>query len=177
MEIHILTNLPKRMTAIRVAELYAKRWSIETAFQELAQCLHGEVVTLGYPKAALFAFCMALLAFNVLSVIRAALRATHGMKEVEDGVSLYHMANEVSRTSKGIEIAIPATYWKQRYADLSPAQMAKELLRIAKTVKLSRYRKHKRGPKKPKPKLNKRHRNHVSTARILNKSANLAKAG
>lgn len=168
-EIHVLTNVAKRMTALRVAELYAKRWRIETAFQELATCLHGEVVTLGYPKAALFAFSMALVAYNVLSVVRAALRAAHGETEVEDRVSLYHMALEVSRTAVSIQIAIPETYWKETYAGLSAAKLAKELVRIAKTVNLSRYRKIKRGPKKPKPKKGRRTSTHVSTAFIIKK--------
>lgn len=37
-----------------------------------------EINTLGYPKAALFAFCLAASLSNVLSVIRAALHAVHG---------------------------------------------------------------------------------------------------
>ena len=33
---------------------------------------------LGYSKAALFVFCMAVLAFNILSMLKAALKAAHG---------------------------------------------------------------------------------------------------
>ena len=74
-EIHLLTNLPRRDAPARViAELYRKRWTIETAFAGLAETLDGEVNTLGYPKAALFAFCVALVAYNVHSVLKAALR-------------------------------------------------------------------------------------------------------
>ncbi|MBV8432340.1 MAG: IS4 family transposase, partial [Solirubrobacterales bacterium] len=40
--------------------------------------LDGEINTLGYPKAALFAFCVALVSYNVLSTVKAALRAVHG---------------------------------------------------------------------------------------------------
>src|SRR3954447_2663254 len=51
-EIHILSNLQKNeATAVQVAELYRKRWSIEGRFYELAQTLNGEPNTLGYPKA------------------------------------------------------------------------------------------------------------------------------
>ena len=37
------------------------------AFQELEATLNGEVNTLGYPKSALFAFCAALVSYDVLS--------------------------------------------------------------------------------------------------------------
>ena len=36
----------KKATALVVAELYRKRWTIETAFQEVAQNLQGEIETL-----------------------------------------------------------------------------------------------------------------------------------
>jgi len=66
-EIAILTNLPKtRVSAKKVAELYRQRWSIGTMFQELESHLHSEVNTLGYPKAALFSFCVALVTYNIL---------------------------------------------------------------------------------------------------------------
>jgi IS4 transposase len=165
-EIHILTNLPKKVTAVRIAEVYHKRWRIETAFQELAQNLHGEVVTLGYPKAALFAFCMALLAYNVYSVMQAALRAAHGAEKIENEFSQYYLADEIAHTYRGVAIAIPSSYWKKQYAQLSPKQLAHRLVALAKTVNLPRYRKHKRGPKK-KITLPNGRRGHVSTARIL----------
>jgi len=60
-KLHLLTNVPCKGARARViADLYRRRWSIETAFQELEATLNGEVNTLGYPKAALFAFCLAL---------------------------------------------------------------------------------------------------------------------
>src|ERR1022692_2810515 len=57
-EIHILTNLPARIRAKVIARLYQKRWTIETAFQELTVALKCEINTLAYPKAALFGFCV-----------------------------------------------------------------------------------------------------------------------
>ena len=69
-EIHILTNLPKKAARAKtVADLYRKRWTIETAFQELEATLYGEINTLRYPKAALFAFCVSLVSYNLMSVI------------------------------------------------------------------------------------------------------------
>ena len=64
----------------------AGRW--RAAFGELATCLNGEVNTLGYPKAALFAFCVALVSYNVLSVVKAALRSVHGDEAVEEVVGV-----------------------------------------------------------------------------------------
>lgn len=167
-EIHILTNLPKKAaTALRVAELYRNRWTIETAFAEVAQNLEGEIETLGYPKAALFSFCSALVAFNLLSIVMAALRGAHGVEKVEDQVSVYYLADEVAHTHRGLTIALSERYWRITYAALTPAAMARELLRIAKSVNLARYKKHKRGPKKPTKPMSKKRRNHISTARVL----------
>ena len=36
---------------------------------------HSAINTLGYPKAALFGFCLALVAYNMLAVVMAALRS------------------------------------------------------------------------------------------------------
>jgi hypothetical protein len=164
-QIHILTNLPNRIGALRVADLYHKRWTIEIAFNELAQNLEGEIETLGYPRAALFGFCMALLSYNVLSVVLAALRSVHGVEAIRDKISFYYLCDEVAGTHRGLEVM--EDYWTRKYANLTPAALARELIRVAKLVRLDRYRKHKRGPKKPVPKMNKKRRSHVSTARIL----------
>jgi hypothetical protein len=166
-EIHVVTNLPKRIGALCVAELYHRRWTIEIAFHELAQNLEGEIETLGYPRAALFCFCTALVCYNVLSVVLAALRAAHGTETVQEQASFYYLCDEVANTHRGLEIAVVDRYWTRKYAKLTPARMARELIRIAGKVQLSRYRKHKRGPKKPVAKMNKQRRSHVSTARVL----------
>lgn len=166
-QIHLLTNLPRRIPAARVAELYRHRWTIETAFGEMAQNLEGEIETLGYPRAALFGFCMALVCYNVLSVVQAALRAVHGVEVVQEKLSVYYVCDEIAATHRGLSIAVAPTYWTRKYANLTPARLARELLRLARTVRLDRYRKHKRGPKKPLVKMNKQHRSHVSTARVL----------
>ena len=92
-EVEILTNLPAKVSATKVAEIYLKRWTIEGAFHELTVALNCEVNTLGYPKAALFGFCVAVAAYNVLAVLKAALRAVHGETESPGGrVGLLHGA-------------------------------------------------------------------------------------
>ena len=63
--VHILTNLPPQVSGAQIAALYRKRWTLETAFQHLEAYFHSEINTLGYPKAALFGFCLALVAYNV----------------------------------------------------------------------------------------------------------------
>jgi hypothetical protein len=168
--IHIVTNLPAKVSAIVVGDLYRKRWNIETGFAEVAKNLEGEVETLGYPKAALFAFSMALIVHNVLSVAQAALRAAHGTDAVEDGISMYYLADEAAHTYRGLTIAIPAAYWMKTYRRLSRPALARELVRIAQGVKLARYRKHPRTSQKRSKPMTKKGRGHASTARLLNTS-------
>lgn len=67
--LHILTNLPRQISAKRVAQLSRNRWTLETVFQHVEASFHSEINTLGYPKAALFGFCLALVAYNVLAVV------------------------------------------------------------------------------------------------------------
>lgn len=48
----------------------------------------------GFPSAALFVFCLALLASNAVALIKAALRAMHGDEEADER-SGYSMALEI----------------------------------------------------------------------------------
>jgi hypothetical protein len=166
-EIHVLTNLPASVDACQIAELYRRRWTIEGAFQELEATLHGELQTLAYPKAALFAFAMALVAYNVLSTVKAALRGEHGVEKIQQEVSGYYLADEVAGTWRGMMIVLPGEHWTERFAGQTPQQMAQFLRQAARHVRLAAFRKHPRGPKKPPPKMNKKNRGHVSTAQIL----------
>ena len=176
-EIHILTNLPGEVAdAITVAELYRKRWTLETAFQELEATLQSEINTLGYPKAALFAFCIALVAYNVLSTVKAALRSVHGAKVVDEEVSAYDVAEEVAGTYRGMMIAIPEDEWVV-FHGMAPQELSPILKRWAGAVRLSEYRKQPRGPKKPRPKRQSGAKvKHVATAKLLaRRKADLAK--
>lgn len=164
--LHLLTNLPAEVPAVMVAELYRQRWSIEKLFFEVTTTLTCEVRTLCYPKAALFVFCLALMAANAVAVIKAALRAVHGT-EAADEVSGYYLALEVRQVHPGLVIAIPPEDWSPIAA--LPANALAHLLKdIAARVDLARYRKTPRGPKKPPPKKS-RYRNggHVSTHKLL----------
>ncbi len=167
-ELHILTNLPEEEAdAITVAALYRKRWTLETAFQEMEATLNGEIDALGYPRAALFALCVALVAYNVMSGVKAALRSVHGPERIDAGVSGSDLAEEVAGTTRGLLIAIPKDEWTG-FHDLSPSEMGQVLQDLARRVRLSHYTKQPRGPKKPKPlKSSGYEKKHLSTAKLL----------
>jgi hypothetical protein len=167
-EIRILTNLPvKDATALKVAWLYRKRWTVETLFQDMTENLTCEIKTLAYPRAAVFAFCLALMAWNGLSVIHAALRSVHGEEKVEDDLSGYYLALEISQVYHGMMIAIPPAEWAI-FQDLSPTQMATVLKQLARRVSLTKLQKHPRGPKIPQPRRKySGNGQHVATARLL----------
>jgi hypothetical protein len=170
-EMAILTNLPRSAAdAIAVAELYRRRWTLETMFQSLTVMLEGEPATLGYPRAALFGFGVALAAYNVLSTVQAALRAQFGIEKVQNEVSGYYIANEVRATVSGMSIAIEPVAWVP-FQTATPASLAKEMLHWATHVRLAKLKRHPRGEKKPVPKrtLFAKH-THVSTARLLAES-------
>lgn len=165
--LHLLSNLPVDVGPDTVARLYAGRWRIETAFQSIERDLSSEINTLGYPQAALFAFCTALVAYNILMLVHAALRAQHGERKIDEEFSNYYLADEIAATHRGMMISIPEENWSV-FPKLSPAAFAALMLDLASKIRLELFKKHKRGPKKPrqKPKADPKHP-HVSTARLL----------
>lgn len=166
-EIHLVTNLPvSAASAVKVAELYRQRWTVEQAFQELTVSLRCELNTLGYPKAALFSFCVAVCSYNLLAIIKGALRGIHGEETLETRVSNFHLTSEISGAYDGMMVAIPQAEWEV-FQDLRPKQLAAQLRDWAAAINLSRYPKHPRGPKKPKPKPPNAQFQHVATAKLL----------
>lgn len=175
-EIHLLTNLPETVDACCVAEAYRTRWTIETAFAKLTQDLHCELNTLGYPKAALFSFCVAVVMYNALSTAIAALRVKHPHVTAsqsrssgrERTFSFYYLADEISGVSRGMAIAIPTRNWTEAFATLTSKQMAKQLLWLAARVNVKQFLTNPYGPKSRKGKRQKTTRGgHVSTHQIL----------
>jgi hypothetical protein len=166
--IYLLTNLPKSAaTAAKLAELYKERWQVEAAFGELTASLRCEINTLGYPRAALFGFCLALLAYNAVSLVKTALAAAHGQQKVEREVSFYHLAREVAVTYRGMELAVAPEQWAI-FVRMDAGEFAKTLLDLARAMDLRRYRKHPRGPKKKRPPQTPgRSIHHVATAKLL----------
>ena len=170
MEIPVLSNVPRRKaSAPKLAERYGKRWTMETMFHELTETLTCEVNALGYPKAALCGFCLALMAYNAVAVMQAALRAVHGCEKVQQDISAYSLALEMSQTYDGMMVAIPSPHWSI-FRSMNAQQLSDVLQELAAHVNLRRYQKHPRGPKKKStPRTAYKNGGHVSTAKILAK--------
>jgi hypothetical protein len=115
------------------------------------------------------------VAYNLLAVVLAALRSVHGEETVDQEVSLYYIANEITTTYHGMMIAIPAPEWDVFYS-MSTADLAAMLIQLARGVRLQTLRKSPRRPKQPHAQGKKPARKgHVSTAKLLmNRKANLA---
>jgi IS4 transposase len=109
-EIVLITNLPAEVSAQVCCRVYCGRWQIETHFQTLTDLLHCEIPSLGYPRAALFAFAMSVLAGNALAILQGNLRAVHG-QEMAAEVSNYALVNDVAETYSGMMIAVPPSEW------------------------------------------------------------------
>jgi hypothetical protein len=172
-EVEILTNLPAQVSAVEVAGLYLKRWKIEGAFLELTVSLRCEVNTLGYPKAALFAFSVAVAAYNVLAVLKGALRAVHGEEKIQEEVSGYYMALEWMLVYAGMMIALPAEQWRP-FGPMSAGELAGHLREWAEKVNLLKIKKAPpRKPTRSKPRPIKDKSTHVSTARLLDEAKQL----
>src|SRR5262249_44755716 len=119
-------------------------------------------------------FCLALVAYNLLAVVFAALRRVHGEEIVGEEGALYYIAKEKTTTYHGMIIAIPETQGGPFFA-MSTAALAAILVELAQGVRLQAFRKSPRRPKKPHPQGKKPARKgHVSTAKLLmNRKANL----
>jgi len=169
-DIYILSNLSKgAANAKAIAELYRDRWKIEKAFQELEAHLNSEINTLGYPPAALFAFCIALIVYMVLAGMKAAMASVHGIDTIENKISGYYLADELSGTYRGMMIALPDEAWIG-FRHYSMSELVKVLKQLAANVRLSAFLKHPRGPKKkPADRVADPSHPHVSTARIIAK--------
>src|SRR5262249_46477807 len=95
-EVALLTHV-RGVRRLKRARVYLGRWSIESLFNVLTTTLACEQKSLGYPKAALFSFCVTLVAYNALATVKAALRGVHGSAKVEEEVSLPLVAEHVRR--------------------------------------------------------------------------------
>jgi len=167
-EIALLTNVSEKdASAVQVADLYLERWTIEGVFLTLTQIMDGEIPSLGYPGAALFAFAVALVSYNIASVVRAALRSTFGHEKVEKEVSWYYIANEVRVNYGGMDVALDEETWVP-FQSMSASELATRLKEYASNVRLSAFKRHPRGKKKPATRRTKyANKTHVSTARLL----------
>ncbi|WP_454866387.1 IS4 family transposase [Pseudomonas umsongensis] len=162
------SNLPETISAEQIANLYRRRWSIEGMFQRLESVLDSEIETLGNPKAALLGFASAVLAYNVLSVLKRSVEQAHRQTQPEGWeASIFHLTVQVRSGYEGMQIALPSDYLPLQSTSETLAQ---RLLALARNIKPKQVAKSIRGPKVPKPKEwleGKAVHAHVSTDRVL----------
>lgn len=168
--IRLLSNLPAdEFSACDIAQLYRRRWKIEGMFQRLESVLNSEFPSLSHPRAALLAFGVAALAYNVLAVVEAAVSHQHRLDATRLELSQYFIAMEIKAYYAGMLLAVAAEAWTP-FERMPVPQLRRTLLDIASHVDPRTLRKHARAPKSP---LRKGYvaghiaRKHVSTARVL----------
>ena len=108
-----------------------------------------------------------MVAYNAVSLLKASLRSVHGEEVVTKTLSGYYLALEIRGTYEGMMIAIPEKHWTI-FRTMSLKQLVAVLNELASQVRLERYRKHPRGPKKPPPRKTKyKNGGHVSTYKAI----------
>jgi len=154
------------LSAAEVAAKYLERRTIESAFRELAEGLRGEVETLAYPKAALFAFGLAVSVYDLLRVVRRAVeRRADAASPVE--VSPVLLGQEVSSYAAGLGAALDGNP-RMPTADWDAPRLRAWVDELAGRLVGSRYARSKRGHRKqPRPKSKAANGSHTATARIL----------
>jgi hypothetical protein len=167
-EIVLVTNLPAEVTAIVCCETYQGRWRIEGHYQAWTDLLHCEVPTLGYPRAALFAFSMSAVAGNALAILKGNLRVAHGV-EMAAEISDYALVNDVAEVYPGMMIAVPPARWP-KVARCRATTVSRLLNELAERLPLHRMLRSRRGPKKPRPRRSSGKRiHHVSNKKLLDR--------
>ncbi len=166
-QIHLLTNLPEsKADARKVSDVYRQRWDIENSFYVLTTALTCEVKSLSHPLAALFVFCTAMLAFNALRVLNAALVAVHGEDAVAE-LSAYSQSLEIAKVTDGMNVALTTADW-QTLLPKTARGRSRFLKKVAAHVDMKRHQKSRRGPKKKPPqRTGYKNGGHVSTAKII----------
>jgi IS4 transposase len=167
-EIVVLTNLAVAdASATVVLQLYRERWQVEGLFLTVTKNFECEIETLAYPQAALFSFSLALVTYNILATLKAALASVHGVETIEATLSDFYLVDELQGTYRGMMIAIPSEHW-QPFRTLSLAELAALLKQLAAQVNLERFLKQPRKSKsKTPPRVRDPKHPHVSTARLL----------
>jgi hypothetical protein len=167
-EIVILSNLPiASVDAGVISQLYRNRWQVEGLFLTVTMNFEGEIKTLAYPQAALFSFSLALVTYNILATLKAALASVHGVETIEATLSDFYVVDELQGTYRGMMIAIAPEHW-QCFRDLSTDALADVLKQLAVQVNLKRFLKQPRKSKsKSPPRIKDSNQPHVSTAKLL----------
>jgi hypothetical protein len=169
-EIVLVTNLPAEVSAIACCAAYPERWQVERHYQALTGLLHCEVPGLGYPRAALFAFCMSAVAGNALAVLKGCLRAAHGA-ELAGEVSDFELVDQAAEVYPGMMLAVPPDRWEW-VRRTSAEALAGVLIELAAGMPVHRMLRARRGPKKPRtrPKRSGAVDRHVATKKLLDRA-------
>ncbi|MEA5550896.1 IS4/IS5 family transposase, partial [Anabaena cylindrica UHCC 0172] len=118
-------------------------------------------------KAALFSYCLALSAYNLLATLKAVLGSVHGVDKIQAGLSDFYLVDDIHGIYRGMMIAIPPVHW-QCFENFTLNQMVDVLQYLAAKVHLKSFRKHPRSPKQKRPPLSFDSKHpHCSTARKL----------
>lgn len=165
--IHLLTNLPETgADTAAVADVYRKRWEIEHKFYVATVAHRCEVDSLGYPRASIFVFALAMVALNCRQVIFGALNAAFG-EDIETEASHVSISDEIQRGSDGLAVALDQDQWDALIPDTFAGRM-KMLVEVGKNYDRKKHRKSVRGPKRPQPpKTNYRNGHHLSVKKII----------
>jgi len=165
-EIRLLTNLPARVNAKKIARLYRRRWTIERHFDLIKNSLHGQVESLGQPRASIFALCLSMVASNALAVVKGAITTTHGTDET-DKLSGYYLADEIAGNYRAVNALVPPAEF-DRLSGQSAKRFWSWCRSVARQIRPQAFYAHPRGPKRPPPKrASGKHRHHYSTQRLL----------
>jgi IS4 transposase len=169
-EIVLVTNLPEEVSAIACCDAYRSRWRIENHFQILTDLLHCEVPSLGYPRAALFAFSMSVVSGNALAVLKGNLRVVHG-EEMAGEVSNFELVDQAAEVYPGMMVAVPPKHWE--WVRRSPAGVVAGVLNeLAAKVPVERMLRTRRGPKKARTQAKQSGAvdRHVATKKLLDRA-------
>ena len=173
-EMAILTAVPSDdADAVAVANVYRRRWTIESLFARVERNLRSELATLGYPGAAIFTFAVALVASNVFAVVHAALTSVQKAHSdpaiVAMPLSDYAIVQEIRTVHGGMNIVLDDEYWHP-FRSKPAHQLAGLLRRWGRNVDWKRFRKSVRGPKVTRKRTRFLNTPHVSTARLLGRA-------
>lgn len=172
-DLWLLTNLPPTYKPRAIAELYRSRWKIERHFHLIKRELHGQMPSLGEPRAAIFALCVSLAAGNVLALIKhLPPKRRSSTTQPQPALSGYYLALEIGHSYAAIEALTTPRNWRS-IAQLSPQGFWNWARKLSSQIPWSRYVVHPRGPKtRPPPRASGKHRHHFSTYRLLQEKEN-----
>ena len=138
-------------------------------FQRLEAVLNSELTTLGNPRAALLGFAVAVLAYNMLAVLKKSVEHANRKEAPSLDASTYYIAMLVNDALLTSLLLLPPGSFL-RWTDAPAHELTDYLLRLADRIDPMRVSTatNKRRPRKPKEYADAAQPGaHVSTARVL----------